>query len=430
MTVFEYSALTHKGKKRTGIIDADSIMSAGSKLRQQNIFPVSINEINSEISTNHSKEVHSGSGAFSRGMFDLARVTSTFSKGAFAFSGISRSEVSIITRQLATLISAGFPLVAAVSTLVTQTESKAFQRVLSKIKESIEEGKSFSQSLSQYPSVFSPVYINMVHAGESSGTLELVLERIADITEKQEETRKKIQTSLAYPIMMSITGIAVLIFLITYIVPGIIKIFSDMNQQLPAPTRLLISLSAFFQSFWWIVLLIPMVISISIYGIRKSSKGLKITDTMILAIPKAGKLIKKNAVARFARILGSLLANGVPMLTALDIARNTTGNSIIQNKITMAAEIVKQGGDLGNALDGSREFPPLAVQMIKVGEKSGKLEQMLEKTAQLFEKETESSLIAMTALLEPLIILLMGAVVGFIVLSICLPIFEMNQLAR
>lgn len=423
MTVFEYSALTNKGKKKTGIIDADSILSAGSKLRQQNIFPISINEINSEISTDHS-------GGSISDLLSFSRVITGFSRGSFVFSSISRSEISVITRQLATLLSAGFPLVAAVSTLVTQTESKSFQRVLSKIKESIEEGKSFSQALSQYPSVFPPVYINMVHAGESSGTLELVLERLADITENQEEIRKKIQTSLAYPIMMSITGIAVLIFLITYIVPGIIKIFSDMNQQLPAPTRLLISLSSFFQSFWWIVILIPIMASIAIYSIRRRPKGLQITDALLLSIPKVGKLIKKSAVARFSRILGSLLANGVPMLTALEIARNTTGNSIIQNKIASAAEIVKQGGDLGNALDGSREFPPLAIQMVKVGEKSGKLEQMLEKTAQLFEKETESSLIAMTALLEPIIILLMGAVVGFIVLSICLPIFEMNQLAR
>ncbi|MBF0231495.1 MAG: type II secretion system inner membrane protein GspF [Desulfamplus sp.] len=444
MTVFEYRALTSKGKKKTGIVDADSILSAGTKLRQQNIFPVSINEINSEISTNHARKTQSGSAVFSTRLSGYPNGTSNFYggtsvvskgilsllRGSFVFSGISRSEVSVITRQLATLLSAGFPLVAAVATLVAQTESKSFQRVLSKIKESIEEGKSFSQALSQYPSVFSNIYINMIHSGESSGTLELVLERLADITEKQEETRKKIQTSLAYPVFMSITGIAVLVFLITYIVPGIIKIFSDMNQQLPAPTRLLISVSSFFQSFWWIVLLIPLIFCLFIYILRKTPKGLQITDTFLLSIPKAGKMIKKNSVARFSRILGSLLANGVPMLTALDISRNTTGNCIIKNKITKAAEIVKQGGDLGNALDGSREFPPLAIQMIKVGEKSGKLEQMLEKTAQLFEKETESSLAAMTALLEPLIILFMGAVVGFIVLSICLPIFEMNQLAR
>ncbi|MBF0469674.1 MAG: type II secretion system F family protein [Desulfamplus sp.] len=410
-----------------------------------------MNEIRSEISTDHARQTLSGSAAFSKGISgfardktdvsrkvsDLSTGTSVLSKwalglsrGSFGFSGISRSEVSVITRQLATLLSAGFPLVAAVSTLVSQTESRQFKLVLSKIKESIEEGKSFSQALSQYPSVFSSVYINMIHAGESSGTLELVLERLADITEKQEDTRKKIQTSLAYPVFMSITGIAVLVFLITYIVPGIIKIFSDMNQQLPTPTRLLISLSSFFQSFWWIVLLIPAIFCMFIYIIRKTPKGLQLTDAFLLAVPRAGKMVKKNAVARFSRILGSLLANGVPMLTALDISRNTTGNSVIKNRITRAAEIVKQGGDLGNALDGSREFPPLAIQMIKVGEKSGKLEQMLEKTAQLFEKETESSLAAMTALLEPLIILFMGAVVGFIVLSICLPIFEMNQLAR
>ncbi|MGD9731227.1 MAG: type II secretion system inner membrane protein GspF [Desulfamplus sp.] len=411
MTVFEYSALTDKGKRKNGIIDADSMVSAGLKLRRQNIFPTSINEIRSEVSANNHKIIK-------------------LLPNSFIFSKISSSETAIVTRQLATLISAGFPLVSAVSTLVTQTESKSFKRILSKIKESIEEGKSFSQSLSEYPSVFSSIYINMVHAGESSGTLELVLERLADITERQEEIRKKIQTSLAYPILMSITGIVVLLFLITYIVPGIIKIFADMNQQLPAPTRLLISLSSFFQSFWWVLMLISIVIVSIIYGLRKTSTGLEMIDSFILIIPKIGKMVKKNEAARFARILSSLLTNGVPLLTALEISKNTTGNSIVKNRITLAAEVVRQGGDIGNALDGSREFPPLAVQMIKVGEKSGKLEIMLEKTAQLFEKETESSIIAMTALLEPVIILVMGAVVGFIVLSICLPIFDMNQLAR
>ncbi len=346
------------------------------------------------------------------------------------FFRIRRSETAVITRQLATLLSAGFPLVTAVATLVPQTDSKALQRLLSKIKESIEEGESFSHSLSQYPSVFSPVYINMINAGESSGTLELVLERLADITEKQEDTRKKIQTSLAYPVLMGITGFAVLIFLITYIVPGIVDIFTDMNQELPPPTRLLISLSSFFQSFWWIILIFPFLIWSTVHLIRKTSRGCYITDNWLLFIPMAGSLIKKNASATFSRILGALLANGVPMLTALNIAGNTIGNSVIQKKITSAADIVEQGGDLGDALDGSREFPSLAVQMIKVGEKSGQLEQMLEKTAELFEKETESSLTGLKALLEPVIILIMGAVVGFIVLSICLPIFEMNQLAR
>lgn len=274
MTVFEYSALTDKGKRKNGIIDADSMVSAGLKLRRQNIFPTSINEIRSEVSANNHKIIK-------------------LLPNSFIFSKISDSETAIVTRQLATLISAGFPLVSAVSTLVTQTESKSFKRILSKIKESIEEGKSFSQSLSEYPSVFSSIYINMVHAGESSGTLELVLERLADITERQEETRKKIQTSLAYPILMSITGIVVLLFLITYIVPGIIKIFADMNQRLPAPTRLLISLSSFFQSFWWVLMLISVIIVSIIYCLRRTSTGLEMIDSFILIIPKIGKMIKK-----------------------------------------------------------------------------------------------------------------------------------------
>ncbi|SLM32968.1 GspF1 [Desulfamplus magnetovallimortis] len=409
MTVFEYSAFNESGKKTSGIIDAESVFSARSRLRQKQIFPVSIKEIGTEASRQKKSDK---------------------AKAFIPFFRISPSEIAVTTRQLATLLSAGFPLVTALASLIPQTDSKALKRVLSKVKAYIEEGKSLSFAFAQYPSVFSKVYVNMITAGESSGTLDLVLERLADITEKQEDTRKKIRASLAYPLLMGITGSAVLVFLITYIVPGIVDIFTEMNQALPTPTILLISLSRFFQSFWWIAIVMPAAIFFTIHLVRKTETGLYTTDRWILGIPLAGDFIKKGGASRFARILGALLGNGVPMLTALEIARNTTGNSVIQKKIALAAEIVKEGGELGDTLEGSSEFPALAVQMIKIGEKSGELEKMLEKTAELFEKETQSTLTAITSLLEPAIILIMGAVVGFIVLSICLPIFEMNQLAR
>ncbi|MBF0202105.1 MAG: type II secretion system F family protein [Desulfamplus sp.] len=411
MTVFEYKAYSGSGKLKSGIIDADSIFSARSALRRKQMFPVSIHEIDTELSKNKT-----GSGRWP----------------GLTFVRIGNSEISVLTRQMATLLSAGFPLVTAVDALITQTGSGNLQRVLSKIKASIEEGNSFSQALSQYPSIFSPVYINMITAGESSGTLELVLERLADITEKQEDTRKKIQASLAYPAIMAITGAGVLMFLITYIVPGIVGIFSDMNQQLPAPTRLLIAMSLFFKSFWWTFPLLVALAWLTVYLARRYSPGARyITDRLLLGLPKAGTLIKKSTSARFSRILGVLLSNGVPMLTALSISKNTTSNSVIQKKIADALDIVEQGGELGNALgDGGTAFAPIAIQMIQVGERSGRLEQMLEKSADLLERETQSAVTALTALLEPAIILVMGAVVGFIVLSVSLPIFEMNQLAR
>ncbi|MFO7749061.1 MAG: type II secretion system inner membrane protein GspF [Desulfobacteraceae bacterium] len=409
MPVFEYKAITRKGKKSSGIIDAESRSSAGTKLKEKKLYPVSITEIATESSTMEGKGIGTSFPLFTR---------------------IKTAEIAMITRQMATLLSAGFPLVSAVSTLVSQTRSKPFQKILSKIKDAIEEGKSFAAALAMYPSVFSSVYVSMVRAGESSGTLEIVLERLADITEKREETKKNIQASLAYPVLMALIGAVVLFFLLTYIVPGIIGIFSDMDQTLPGPTLFLISVSSFFKSMWWLVLLLPMAVTLVIYTARKTRKGAYITDSMLFRIPKAGELLQKLSAARFTRILGSLLENGVPMLTALDIAKAITGNTVFTQIVARSAESVEQGGELGKALENERLFPFLACQMIRVGEKSGELEKMLEKTADLYEKEVTSSIAAMTALLEPVIILVMGAVVGFIVLSICLPIFEMNQLVK
>ncbi len=410
MPVFEYNALNNKGKKISGIIDAESLISAGTKIRKKNFFPISINEIDSESKTEKKNN----------NMFNSLNI--------LLFSRIKASEIAMITRQLATLISAGFPLVEAIATLVTQTRSKALKKILSKIKGSIEEGRSFAESLLMYPSVFSQIYINMIKAGESSGTLEIVLERLADITEKREETKQKIQTAFAYPVFMAVIGCLVLIFLITYIIPGIVSIFSDMNQTLPAPTRFLISLSSFLNSFWWGVIFIPVIGLISIHLFRRTDKGAYIFDKILFFIPKIGKLLQKLAAARFSRVLSALLENGVPMLTSLSIAKGITGNKIIIKAIDNASQVVEQGGELGKALEASNAFPFLAIQMIKVGEKSGKMEDMLKKTAELFEKEVEASVTSMTALLEPFIILVMGILVGFIVLSICLPIFGMNQL--
>ncbi|MEA2061970.1 MAG: type II secretion system inner membrane protein GspF [Thermodesulfobacteriota bacterium] len=408
MPVFEYSAITARGEKKQGIIDADSRSTAVTRLKKQDLYPVSIREINAEASLPN--QGRSASFLF--------------------FSRIHSSEISMITRQLATLLSAGFPLVSALSALVSQTDSTAFQKILSKIKGAVEEGDSFAAALAMYPSVFSPVYINMVRAGESSGTLEIVLERLADISEKKEEIKKNLQASLAYPLLMTVVGCLVLFFLLTCIVPGIVDIFSEMQHTLPAPTRFLIAVSSAFKSMGLFLLVIPLVIPVVFHLIRKNDKTACALDRTLLKIPKAGDLYQKINAARFTRIFGSLLENGVPMLTALDISRTITGNRVFFQIITRAAESVQQGGELGKALENEPLFPSLASGMIQVGEKSGKLENMLEKTADLYEKEVTASVAAMTALLEPVIILAMGAVVGFIVLSVCLPIFEMNQLVR
>jgi general secretion pathway protein F len=408
VAVFEYRALNARGKKVSGIVDADGRAGAQEKLRRQDLYPVSLTRIEARLQV-------AGTG-----------IQGIFRRGLF--SRISPSDISMVTRLISTLLSAGFPLVNAVSTVVGQTKSRSFQKVLSRVKDAIEEGTSFADALAMHPHVFSPVYINMVAAGESSGSLEIVLERLADFAEKREETKKKIQASLAYPLIMSIIGFLVLVILLTYIVPGIIEIFADMNQTLPTPTLILIGVSEFFKSFWWAILLSPFVAGAALYFIRKTKKGLLLTDRFLISIPIAGGLAQKLIAARFSRTLGSLLENGVPMLASLKITKSIAGNSIVSDLIESAAQSVEQGGELGETLSKSRFFPALASQMIKVGEKSGEMEKMLEKSADLYEKDVDSAVIAATSLIEPIIILVMGVMVGLIIMAICLPIVELNQM--
>jgi general secretion pathway protein F len=408
MPVFEYTALDARGKTTSGIIDAEGAQAARQKLRTSGVFPVSIKETFEAVPKKESR--------------------------AFALSPrlrrIKPVEVAMMTRQLATLIGAGFPLVSALDALVPQTKSQGFKKILAQVKDLIVEGNSFAQALSKYPGQFSPLYVNMVRAGETSGTLEIVLERLADITEKQQALKNRIQTALAYPIFMLIIGTIVLFVLLIYIVPSITSIFADMNQVLPTPTRILIFLSNFFKSCWWIIFLVFGAALVFYKRTQKTEKGRYWIDKTTLLIPGVGILSKKLSVARFARTLGSLLENGVSMLIALDIVKNIVGNILISDSVEAAAIEVGKGRGLGESLSESGIFPQLSIQMIQVGEQSGQLETMLTKIADVFENEVETNIMRLTSYLEPVMILVMGAIVGFIVLSICLPIFEMNQLIR
>ena len=408
MPVFEYTALDNKGKSTSGIIDAEGAQAARQKLRTSGVFPVTISET-------QEAEPKKKPGAFS--------LSSRFRR-------TKPVEVAMMTRQLATLIGAGFPLVSALDALVPQTKSHGFKKILAQIKDLIVEGNSFARALSNYPGQFSPLYVNMVRAGETSGTLEIVLERLADITEKQQALKNRIQTALAYPIFMLIIGTAVLFILLIYIVPSITSIFADMNQVLPTPTRILIFLSDFFKSYWWGIFIIIAALAVFFNRAKKTEKGRYWIDKSLLMLPGFGILVKKLAVSRFARTLGSLLENGVSMLIALDIVKNIAGNRLIADSVETAAIEVGKGQGLGTALSGSGIFPQLSIQMIQVGEQSGQLETMLTKISEVFENEVEVTILRLTSYLEPVMILVMGAIVAFIVLSICLPIFEMNQLIR
>ncbi len=408
MPVYEYKAIDLKGKAHSGIINAESAPSARQKLRAARKFPVSINEtIDSTASAQ----------------------TGTPSLPSL-FARVKPLELAIMTRQLAILLGAGFPLVTALDTLIPQTKSHIFKKILAQVKDSIVEGQSFAQALDQYPGTFSQLYVNMVRAGESSGALELILDRLADISEKKVALSNRIKTTLAYPIFMSVFGALVLFLLLAFIVPSITSIFEDMNQVLPLPTRLLISTSDLLKEYWWIILLGIAALIFSLRAVKKTARGMFLTDKLMLALPVTGTMLRKLAVARFSRTLGSLLENGVSMMPSLETVKNIVGNIHIANAVKAATKEVEKGQGLGDSLAASNAFPSLSIQMIQVGEQSGNLENMLVKIADIYENEVETQLLRITSLLEPTMIVLMGSIVGFIVISICLPIFEMNQLIK
>ena len=409
MPVFEYRALDKKGKSISGIIDAESSLSARQKLRASRIFPVSVNEVDNEISGKNTSGLFADSSLFSR---------------------ISASEISLYTRQLSTLVGSGFPLVSAIDALVHQARSPVFKKKLARIKDAIVEGNSFAGALSQHTDIFPPFYVNMVRAGESSGTLEIVLERLAEMSERRQELKHRIRAALSYPVLMMAIGILVLFFLLTYIVPGITAIFDEMNHVLPVYTRVLISVSNFFKIYWWVMAALSILAAAAFYYARRTERGKNVIDAWLLRLPGVGLMLKKMSAARFSRNLGSLLENGVSMLPAMEIVKNIVGNTMVSEAVDRAADNVGKGRSLGQALADENIFPLLCIQMIEVGEQSGELEKMLFKVADVFESEVESTIMSLTSLLEPLMIVFMGAVVGFIVLSICLPIFEMNQLVK
>lgn len=408
MPVYEYNALNIKGKTTKGIINADSLSAAKAKLKTSGLYPVSVTEAESADEKKQGKL---------KGASILTR-------------GVKTSELALFTRQLASLITSGFPLVSALSALIAQIKNPHFKKKISQIKEAIEEGRSFASALEEHSDVFNPVYVNMVKAGESSGTLDLVLDRLAGIIESRHMLTTRLQTAMAYPILMSIIGTLILFLLMTYIVPNITSIFTDMNQTLPWPTRILIGASNFFRSFWWLIIAAIASIPWIIHTIRKKPDGRKALDRLTMKIPLFGSLIQKIGAARFARTLGSLLANGVPILTSLEIVETVVNNVLFTEAVKKAAKEVEQGRSLGESLSEADILPHIAIQMINVGEQSGNLESMLERAADIFENEVESTVATITSLMEPIMILAMGIVVGFIVVAICLPIFEMNQLIK
>ncbi len=405
MPVFEYKALNQKGKSCKGQIDADSESSARNKLRTAGKYPVSIKESLSKKETNRKQ------------LF-----------GGFLFERIKPEEIQVFTRQLATLLGAGIPLINALASLIDQSTTPALKRVLAQIRDSVNEGSTLTNSLAKHPRLFSNIYINMVRSGEASGSLDIVLERLADFGEKQRALQGKLKAALVYPIFMGVIGTGILFFLLTYIVPNITRVFTDMERALPLPTRLLIMTSENLRQYWWleggIVILVIFLIRLFLAG----ETGKRLWDRLKLTLPAIGPLNRRIVLARFASTLGSLLNSGVPLITSLQIVNSIVNNRLIQDVLEEAMEQIQKGKSMSSALESSVWFPPIFIQMVSVGEQSGQLEPMLEKISTTYEREVETAILGMTSLIEPVMIAAMGAAVGFVVLSILLPIFEMNQM--
>ena len=404
MPVFEYEALNSSGRAIRGIIDAESVRTARTKLRSQGVYPTDIRE---------------ESGA-------LFQRSPSFS----VFNRVKAKELAQAFRQLATLLEANIPLVSSLSALIDQLGNPVLRKILTQIRERVREGISLADALSAHPQIFPNIFVGLVRAGEVSGTLALTLGRWADFSEHQVALRQRIRAALTYPVFMFVIGLGVLFFLLAFVIPTVTKIFSDVNQALPWPTLILISASDFLSRFWWALIGGLVILGIWLRKTLRSESGALFWDRLKLKLPLGGALHRKLSVSRWSRTLGTLLSGGLPLLQALEFSQEVAGNRLLSQALGQARDRVREGEELAISLKMSGLFPSVILEMVSVGEKSGELGKMLEKVAMGLENEAESDLRGMIALLEPIMILIMGVGVGFIAISILLPILEMSQIVR
>jgi general secretion pathway protein F len=342
----------------------------------------------------------------------------------------SASDVAVMTRQLATLVRAGVPLVESIHALTEQVENEQLVRVLTTVRENLNEGTSFAKSLEAHPKIFPALYVNMVAAGEASGTLEAVLERLSDFMEGQARLKGKVAAALAYPVLMAVIGSGLVGVLMVAVVPKVTSVFDSLGQALPWYTRLLIFVSGVVAGFWWLLLGGGALAIYSFQRWKKTPKGKMRWDSFRLKAPLFGRLTQLVAVARFSRTLSTLLASGVQLLTAMEIGRHVLENARLEAVIGDAIGAIRGGESIAEPLKRSKAFPPMVTHMIAVGEKSGQLEAMLENVSRAYEADVETRVTALTSLLEPIMIVLLGGVVGFIAMAILMPLIQMNQLVE
>lgn len=398
MPVYKYAGRTKKGRVRRGTIEAVSRPEAVIQLKEKGIRPIQLEETEAT--------------AFNR---DLAIKRKT----------VKNRDFVIYCRQFGTLIRAGIPIVEATQILAEQTESKVLRETLGVVEEDVRSGRSFSEAAEKHPAVFPQLFVNMIRAGEMTGDLDDTLDRLASYFENQYTIKKKIQSTMIYPVVLLVLIVAVIIFMMIYIVPNFVQMFEQFGGELPMITRIVVDMSEFVTSYWWLLLtLFIFIIGGFTYMFRTNRKFHYVIHRLLLKLPIFGKLLQKSAIARMTRTLSSLFKSSVPILEALDVVKKVIGNPVIANVLQNAHRSLEQGGTLSQPLKDHWVFPPLVWQMTAIGEQTGSLDYMLEKIADFYEEDVNRTVDSLRSLIEPLMIILLAFCVGFIVLAIMIPMLS------
>jgi general secretion pathway protein F len=404
MAVYAWRGINNAGREVKGIDDADSPKALRVALRRQGVLVTQLEE-ESKAKARDARNI------------SLKRL----------FSRVSLTDLALLTRQMATLLKAGIPLVEALDALIEQTEKDELRNALTNTRDKVNEGIAFNVALQAHRKIFGDLYTNMVAAGEASGNLDQVLARLADVLESQSRLTRKVAGALTYPIAMMFMAGLVVTVMMTVVVPQVTAIFEDFGKVLPWYTRLLMFVSTLFTDYWYLLI---AGVALTIWGFRKwfrSPEGRKQWDLFVLSAPIVGPLTTKVACARFARTLSTLLSSGVPVLGALDITRNVLVNTELMRVVGDAREAIREGESIAKPLAQSKRFPPIVTHMIAIGERSGELEAMLENVADAYDDQVDAQVQAMASLLEPLMIVLMGGIMGGITAAILVPLMQMNE---
>lgn len=411
MAVYEYKGFDAGGKDVSGIVDADSPKTARTKLRKQGLFPTEV------------WAQKAGKATRAKG----ASIEVDFSRW---FQRVKVQDIATMTSQMSTLLSAGIPMVEALTALIDQTDNPLLKSALTEIREQVNQGSTLAKAMQAHPKLFTPLYINMVAAGESSGALDVVMQRLAEYTEKSVKLRGQVIQAMMYPVLMGGVSTLIVIGLFVGVIPRIARIFDSFGEGLPLITQIVLWISEFMQSWWWLILIL---VGIGAWAARRwvrTPEGRAKFDRWALTFPVFGRVNRLVAVSRFCRTLSTLLSSGVPILTAVGIVKNVVGNTVLAEAIEQAGTNIREGQSIAGPLKDSGQFPPLVTHMIAIGEKTGDLEPMLIKVSDNYDDEVENTLAGLTSLLEPVLILFLGGVVVLVALSVLLPMLNLSAIAR